>query len=330
MTTNRSASASAPRGAVVKPLSWSDRLKGYLRHHQQLFLSTSARLLSEPLQTLMTALVIAIALGLPAAFYAGVLNLQQVLADIETTAQISIFLDLEAEEQSILQLRDRLEATNEIESVTYISRDEALEEFKTVSGFGDVLSTLAENPLPPVLVVKPAHQLQKDLEQSEALVGRIHDMELVDDVRLDMKWMQRLQGFLAVGKRLVLSLAVVLSIGVLLIVGNTIRLAIQNRRQEIVVVKLVGGTNSYVRRPFLHTGVGYGLLGGLLAWLLVQLCLWWAKTPVSQLASLYESSFHLQGLGFLGLLALMVVGAILGVLGAWIAVARHLSQIEPK
>ena len=161
-------------------------------------------------------------------------------------------------------------------------------------------------------------------------MAKLQGMALVDDVMLDMKWMQRLQAMLEVGERLAFSLGLALALGVLLIIGNTIRLAIENRRDEIVVVKLVGGTNAYVRRPFLYTGIWYGVIGGMLAWVLVALGLQWISGPVGHLAELYQSLFHLIGLGFVGLVALLLIGAGLGLLGAWLAVARHLSSIEPK
>ncbi|WP_438951863.1 permease-like cell division protein FtsX [Porticoccus sp.] len=317
------------RGASGGQVRWSDRLKSYLQHHQQLLTSTSRKLLTEPVQTLMTSLVVAIALGLPAALYLGIVNLEQLGSRVETTAQLTLFLNKSASDETIEQLRQSLSEDADIRSVSYISRQQTLEEFRELSGFGDVLEMLEENPLPAVLLVQPNNRFQGDLVASEALVARLMAMPVVDDVRLDMKWMERLQAILSVGERLAFALALALSLGVLLIVGNTIRLAIENRRDEIIVVKLVGGTDSYVRRPFLYTGVWYGLIGGVLAWILVALALFSLSGLVSRLATLYQSVFELEGLGMVGLLYLMATGALLGLVGAWLAVARHLSSIEP-
>ena len=315
------------RGASGGQVSWPDKLKSYLQHHQQLLVSTSRKLLAEPVQTLMTSLVVAIALGLPASLYLGIVNLEQLGSRVETTAQLTLFLNKSASDETIGQLRQSLSDDADIRSVRYISREQALKEFRELSGFGDVLEMLEENPLPAVLLVQPDNRFQGNLVASELLVARI--MALPGEVRLDMKWMERLQAILSVGERLALALALALSMGVLLIVGNTIRLAIENRRDEIVVVKLVGGTDNYVRRPFLYTGVWYGLIGGVLAWMLVALALFSLSGLVSRLAALYQSVFELEGLGLVGLLYLMAAGALLGLLGAWLAVARHLSSIEP-
>ena len=131
-------------------------------------------------------------------------------------------------------------------------------------------------------------------------------------------------------QRLVVVLAAILALGVLLVIGNTIRLAIENRREEIIVIKLVGGSNAFVRRPFLYTGLWYGLGGAVLAWLTVSLALWGLRAPLSALALLYQSDFALQGLGAYGGVQLMALGSALGLVGAWLAVARHLSAIQPR
>ncbi len=318
------------RGASDGRAVFLDKLRSYLQNHWQLFLNTFQRLAAEPVQTLMTSLVVAIALGLPAALYVGVINLQQLGSRVETISQMTVFLKTDSTQTAIDQLQKKLVSDVDIAKVDYISRQQALEEFRSLSGFGNVLDMLDENPLPPVFIVQAGTRFQNDLVASEALVAKLQGMALVDDVMLDMKWMQRLQAMLEVGERLAFSLGLALALGVLLIIGNTIRLAIENRRDEIVVVKLVGGTNAYVRRPFLYTGIWYGVIGGMLAWVLVALGLQWISGPVGHLAELYQSLFHLIGLGFVGLVALLLIGAGLGLLGAWLAVARHLSSIEPK
>ena len=318
------------RGASDGRAVFLDKLRSYLQNHWQLFFNTFQRLAAEPVQTLMTSLVVAIALGLPAALYVGVINLQQLGSRVETISQMTVFLKTDSTQAAIDQLQKKLVSDVDIAKVDYISRQQALEEFRSLSGFGNVLDMLDENPLPPVFIVQAGAHFQNDLAASETLVAKLQGMALVDDVMLDMKWMQRLQAMLEVGERLAFSLGLALALGVLLIIGNTIRLAIENRRDEIVVVKLVGGTNAYVRRPFLYTGIWYGVIGGMLAWVLVALGLQWISGPVERLAELYQSFFHLIGLGFVGLVALLLIGAGLGLLGAWLAVARHLSSIEPK
>ncbi len=318
------------RGATDGRADYLDKLKSYFQNHCQIFLNTFQRLAAEPVQTLMTSLVVAIALGLPAVLYVGVVNLQQLGSRVEATSQLTVFLKSDAAESAATQLQQKLTSDPDITSVRYISRQQALDEFQALSGFGDVLEMLDENPLPAVLIVQPDDRFHADLAASEGLVGRLKALPLVDDVRLDMKWMQRLQGMLQVGERLAFSLGIALAFGVLLIIGNTIRLAIENRRDEIVVVKLVGGTNAYVRRPFLYTGIWYGAIGGGIAWLLVAVGLLWISGPIGRLAEFYQSIFELQGLGFSGLIVILFLGAVLGLMGAWLAVAKHLASIEPR
>jgi cell division transport system permease protein len=147
---------------------------------------------------------------------------------------------------------------------------------------------------------------------------------------LDMAWLQRLNSLMKLSRRLVMAVSGLLLLGVVLILGNTIRLAIESRREEIVIVKLVGGSNAFVRRPFLYTGLWYGVGGGVVAAILVALGLWFLQQPVGDLARLYQSSFELNGLGLMEALNLVIIGGILGLTGAWLAVARHLVAIEPR
>ncbi len=328
----KNSAAPEPRGkgATGQNIRLVNRLQGYALNHRQVSVATLRRLRGSPVQTLMTALVIAIALGLPAVLYVGVVNLNQLSSGFQDSARITVFLDRNAGREAIDELRSKLEKDAELAEVTYISREQALAEFRALSGFGQVLDMLDENPLPPVLLVRPSTDSKSDLAASERLVEKLLAVPLVDDVKLDMKWVQRLQSVLEVSRRLAFMLAGLLSLGVLLIVGNTIRLAIESRRDEIVVVKLVGGTDSYVRRPFLYTGLWYGVIGGVLAWLLVWLGVSWLDLSVQRLTALYQGRFQLQGLGFSGLLALVSIAAGLGLAGSWLAVSQHLSEIEPK
>jgi len=168
--------------------------------------------------------------------------------------------------------------------------------------------------------------------QSESLVAlsqQLLSIDGVDDALVDLAWVQRLQAMVSIGQRAVLVLGALLALGVLLVVGNTIRLEIQNRREEILVVKLVGGTDGFVRRPFLYTGLWYGLGAGLLAWVLVQLSLWYLSSVVDHLIQLYQSDFQLQGLGVGASAVLLLLAILLGSSGAWLAVLRHLKVIEP-
>jgi len=299
-----------------------------LRHLQVLFFSLG-RLSQTPFSTLMTVAVIGIALALPAGLYVALQNAQQLSQGWDSTTQISVFLKHEVDDRRAAALADQLRAMTEVAAVDYISRDQALEEFRRYSGFGDALTALDYNPLPAVLLVRPLeeHGAPQAVEQ---LLDRLRRLPEADGVQLDMQWVKRLYTIMEIGRRGVLVLAVLLGLSVLLVVGNTIRLAIQNRRDEIVITKLIGGTDAFIRRPFLYTGLWYGLLGGVIAWLLVNLSLALLSAPVSRLAGLYDSAYELSAAGGATSLVLLLGGTFLGLAGSWLAVGRHLGDIEPS
>lgn len=325
---DRTPPAARPQGAVQSKSRLGDRFDAWMAHHSTTAIDSLLRLLRTPLQSLMTWLVVAIAVALPAVLYIALTNIQNIGYSWQDSSQISVFLNKQVSDSQAEELRRRWANRANIAQVTYVSPATALEEFKTASGLGDVVDSLDENPLPGVLLVQPglAGSTPAGLEALEQV---LRQDPLVTDVRIDMQWVQRLHQFMAVAQRVVMALAGLLALGVILVIGNTIRLAIENRRDEILVVKLVGGTNAYVRRPFLYTGLWYGLGGGLLALILLAIGLGWLAGPVAHLADLYQSSFRLQGLGFIHSLQLVLLAGITGLLGAWIAVGRHLSHIEP-
>ena len=245
----------------------------------------------------------------------------------QSSNQLSVFIHKRARTLAVEKLHDRVMARADVLAVEMVSPEQALAEFQTYSGLGRVLENLDENPLPAVLLVQPAPGAQP--AQLQQLRQELTAEALVEDVRVDMAWVQRLHEIMQLGQRLVLALGTLLAMGVLLVIGNTVRLAIENRRDEIVIVKLVGGTNAYVRRPFLYTGFWYGVGGGLLALVIVGLAVVWLSGPVERLAALYQSGFELQGIDSLACVQLVLGAGVLGLLGAWLAVGRHLSEIEP-
>lgn len=318
-----------PQGAVSSQMSWRDKFDAWSAHHSNSAIESLLRMLGTPLQSLMTWLVIAIAIALPAALFVVFSNVQQIGQSWQDSSQISVFLKKDASASQVQDLRGRWAKRPDVALATYVSPEQALEEFKLGSGLGELANHLDENPLPAVILVKPkiggnAPDALTSLQQ--ALVAD----PLVADVRLDMLWVKRLHQFITVAERFVVALAGLLALGVLLVIGNTIRMAIENRRDEIVVVKLVGATDAYVRRPFLYTGLWYGVGGGIVAAMLLAIGFWWLSAPVTQLADLYQSSFRLRGLGFIESLQLILIAGFTGLAGAWIAVARHLYQIQPR
>ncbi len=305
------------------------RIGRYIAHHAWVAKTTFQQLLQAPLSTLLTAAVIAIALSLPAGLYLLLNDLQSIVSGWQGTAQVSVFLKKTVADSQARKLGQSLMSRDDVSDVKYVSAEHALQEFQENSGFGDALSILNENPLPAVLIVKPtSNYLSSD--KLQALVQDLREISEVDLVQLDFQWIERLNTIIALGKRGALLLSVMLAIAVLLVIGNTIRLTIFNRRQEILVTKLIGATNQFIRRPFLYTGFWYGVYGALLAILLISLLFMLISGPVKSLAELYNSPFQLTGLGLIDS-ALVIGGAIgLGLAGSWIAVTRHIQLIEPK
>jgi len=320
----RGGKRSTRRGVSIK--GW---LNNYLVRHIQTFFYTLGQLSSRPFSTFMTAAVIGIALSMPAGLNLLLKNGQEVLQGWNSATQISLFLTQKTSERQAKTLASTLRKMPEIAMVEYISKESALAEFSKHSGFGEALDALEHNPLPAVLLITPEIS-QEQPEQIASLLERLGKRSEVDMAQLDMEWVERLFALMAIGERGVLILSGLLALAVLLVVGNTIRLAIQNRRDEIIITKLIGATDSFIRRPFLYTGFWYGLLGGLIALILVELSLIMLAEPVQDVATLYHSSFKLQGIDLQTLGALLGLGSFLGYFGSWIAVGRHLREIEPS
>jgi len=305
------------------------RLQSWRAHHVHSARDSLSRLRASPFSSLMTLLVIGIALALPVGMNVALENARSVSVNWDSPAQISLFLRAEVSEDAASSLAERLSLRADVADVRLVTRQQALSEFRQLSGFGDVLANLEDNPLPNLLLVTPA-PAALDGARMGLLRSSLEGEAGVERAVLDMEWVQRLNALVALSQRIVTALGLTLALGVLLVIGNTIRLAIENRRDEIVVVKLVGGSDAFVRRPFLYTGFWYGVGGAIIAWLVVTLTLWYLQGPLSALALLYQSDFVLSGLGFAGSLLLLCAGALLGLVGAWVAVARHLSAIEPR
>jgi cell division transport system permease protein len=317
-----------PQGASQSQTSWGDKLEAWSAHHSTSAMESLARLFATPIQSLMTWLVIAIAIALPAALFVVFSNLQQIGYSWEDSSQVSVYLKPGVTAPQAQELRLRWSVHPVVGDVKYISPAEALEEFKRGSGLGDLVNQLKDNPLPGVMLIKPKPDQTPELLASlqRGLVAEA----LVADVQLDLLWLKRLHQFISIAERFVAWLAVLLAMGVLLVIGNTIRMAIEARRDEILVAKLVGATDAWVRRPFLYTGLWYGVGGGIIAAAILFVGFTWLSAPVAQLADLYQSQFRLRGLELIESLQLVLIAGLTGLIGAWIAVARHLYIIQPR
>ncbi len=316
-------------GATAAKRGLGAGLTSYFTHHRSSFRSTVKRLFSDRGQTIMTSLVVAIALALPALLMVTLTNLQQLGDAWDTEPKLSLYLNDRARQEAIDAFISELEKDLRVASLRYVSAEDALVEFEANSGFGAILDGLDSNPLPGAIVLSLAQSFQTTAQQKQ-LAAEWQAHALVDQAMVDLQWVQRFLAMTELARKIVLFLALLLAIGALLAIGNTIRLIIENRKDEIIVIKLVGGTNGFVRRPLLYTGGAYGFVGSVIALVLVQTVLWLISPGVKQLAFSYQSDFALQGLGIVSALKLLVAGIAIGWLGAVFAVGRHLNEIEPK
>ena len=297
--------------------------------HLQALLGSLGRLSRSPLATLLTLLVIALALALPAALRLLVTNAQAATGNFANAIELSVYLKTDVPLAKGKQLAAAAQQRADVAQVQLISAEQGLEDFRRYSGFGDALAALKQNPLPNMLHVRP----RPEYTSSAALEALRHYFTAwpeVDLVEVDSQWVMRFNAILDVLRQLLLIAAALLGAGVLAVVGNTIRLEIAGRRAEIEVTKLVGGSNSFVRRPFLYTGVLYGLGGALLAWGIVALAIAVLGESVANLARLYGSRYVLTGPSLEEVGVLLGAGVVLGWLGAWLSATRHLRSIEPR
>ena len=304
-------------------------MSAWLVRHAQTLVGALGRLSQQKLATLLTTLVIGIALALPACLHLLIANIQSASGNWDRAIDMSVYLKIPTALEEAQRIAERLRARRDVASVSVISADDALKEFRRDSGFGPAIDALTGNPLPHSLVVHPKgdYATAAHLEELAADIRALPSVELV---QLDTAWVNRLQAILETVRRAVFLTAAFLALGVMAIVGNTIRLDIQNRRQEIEVTKLVGGSDAFVRRPFLYSGFWYGIGGALIAWLITAIVVGTLRDPVGRLAGLYGSGFEISGLGLEPTLILFASGTVLGWLGSFVAASRHLRQIEPS
>nr|WP_276537872.1 permease-like cell division protein FtsX [Pseudoalteromonas agarivorans] len=281
-----------------------------------------------PLASLMTIAVLGLSLTLPATLYLVVKNVQQVSSGFEEASEISLFVKESMSEQETQTLVKRLALYAEVESVEFISKQQALTEFKDVSGFGQALEYLESNPLPDVVLVTPTKR-HRQPNAAKALLTKLENEREVDFGKLDIAWLERLNALLDLLKESVITIALLLLTSVTLIIGNTIRLSIMDKKEEIQVMKLVGATNTFIHAPFLWTGIWYGVIGGLFAFICIALMMWWLTSAVSSVAGVYQTSFSLIGLTLNEFGALVLLATSLGFIGSYLSVNRYIKEIEP-
>lgn len=300
----------------------------WLTRHLQTSVGALGRLSQHKLATLLTTLVIGIALALPACLHLLIANAQTATGNWNRAVDLSVYAKIPTSVDEVRRIADKLRQRRDVGDVEVLTAEDALKEFRRDSGFGPAIDALTSNPLPHSLIVHPRGEYAT-ADHLESLAADIRAEPSVEMVQLDTAWVNRLQAILEAVRRAVILTAAFLAIGVMAIVGNTIRLDIQNRRQEIEVTKLVGGSDAFVRRPFLYSGVWYGVGGAVIAWLLTAVVVGALREPVNRIAGLYGSGFQIAGLGFEPALILLAAGIVLGWLGSYVAASRHLRDIEP-
>lgn len=303
-------------------------VRTWVGRHVQTLVGTLGRLYQQPFSTFMTIAVIGIALAMPAGLHLLVLNGTNLGGRWDSAVDIAVYFKNGSSLADAETLAAAWQKRDDVEDVRVVPAGQALEDFKANSGFAAAFDGLTENPLPHTVVVRPAVD-RLDAGQVAQLERTLAAAEQVELVQADTQWVQRFYAIIQIVERLVTLAAVALALAVLVIIGNTIRLDIYNRREEIEIAKLIGASDAFIRRPFLYSGTWYGLGGALIALLLISILLLLVQGPVTRLAGLYGSSFKVAGLGISNALIMLAAGATLGWLGSWIAAARHLRRLEP-
>jgi len=264
---------------------------------------------------------------LPAALWLTLDSAKLLDAELDESASLTVYLDMGIDAAQAARIEEAVSADGGVAQTRMISPEQGMADFQQSLGIDDTLAGLDDNPLPASIVISP-----QDVEPAAMaeLAERLEGVTGIDEVRVDLAWVERLRHLAALGRRVALALGVLFGFGVLLVVGNTIRLSVESRRREIEVVMLIGATHAFVRRPFLYSGAWYGAGGGLLALGLLALGNHWLSLPVAALAASYGASFTLPQLDVTGSTILLSCSILLGWLGAWLAVTRHLSSIRPR
>ena len=312
----------------MKERAYRRRARAWGRRQLFSFFSSLGALLSHRLGTLMTVLVLGIAVALPLGLHVALKNLHALDLQPDRWGSITVFLKLGVGEREAQALEARLVGQHGA-LVELVSPQQGMQQFSEASGFGQALEMFDENPLPWVLQVTPAESGQDGLEATvSALSSWLENQAGVDFVQVDFKWLKRLEGLIGFGAALATVLSVLLALAVVVVVSNTIRLDVANRAGEIQVLNMVGAPNGFIRQPFLYSGFWYGLMGSMVALLLLYLALFYLRIPLERLLDAYGNTFQVLGLGLAETATVLAGGGFLGLAGSWLAVRRHLRQFR--
>jgi cell division transport system permease protein len=279
-----------------------------------------------PLGNILTLAVISMALSMPACLYLLGKNVAGAAEDVASPSQVSAYLVEGMPDARVMVLKDQIETWPLVKEVEYISPQQGLSDLSQYAGFDQALSLLGGYALPGVLVITPDTELKSDIK---ALAKDVRQQQDVTDVRLDEDWLTRLDAIKTLAGIIVITLTILMLGAVFLIVGNTLRFNVLANKEEIQTMKLIGATDSFILRPYLYTGMWFGVLGAAIAWLVTALVTVVMNSAVEDLAALYDSQFRLIGLSWDESLLLIITGSLLGCIAARVSAQRHLKEIEP-
>ena len=320
--------SSDSKGASDKKVPFIQRFVYFWIQNLRQIVTSIGEIWRTPVASAMTIAVMGLSLTLPATLHIIVKNVQSINLEWDSAAEISLFLNDGLSQQQLASVMRRINAYDEVEKLIYISKEDAVKEFKKESGFGQALDYLEHNPLPASFIVTPVKS-HRQAESAKRLLSKLEKEREVDFGKLDIDWLTRLNAIVTMLEEAVITVAVLLMVSVVLIIGNTIRLSIISRREEIEVMKLVGATEGFIQRPFVYTGIWYGIMGGLVAFVVVSLVIWWMQSALGDISGLYMADFDIEGLTFSEFSLLMLLASGLGFSGAFWSVHRHIKEIEP-
>lgn len=302
-------------------------MMAWLGQHRRSLGLILGRFTRAPFSSLLAMVAFGVALSLPLGLYALVENVKAIAGNVRLEPQLTVFMSSGASAENARQIELRLKELDTIKHFRFTPRDQALQELLHSSGLADVAAGLERNPLPDAFVIEPKSTIPVELE---SLRNDLMKLPKVDKVLLDTAWAERLNAIVRLGHDFVLILAGLLGFALIVITSNTIRLQILSQREEIEISTLIGATDAFIRRPFLYHGALQGLGGGLAAWLIVSLGLQLTSIGMTDLAKLYAVPFRLFPLAASDIYSLLLFSSLLGWLGAFLAVGRHLRRIEAR
>jgi len=319
------APAPVPAPPSARRSRWNAR--AWREQHATSCRESLGRLAKRPVASALTLTVLSLALTLPLLFWLLLDNVRSLSGSVEDARAVSAFLKPDLDATAIDAEAKRVRERPDVAAVEVKTPEQGLTEFRSRSGFADALAVLHYNPLPAVLVIALKASAG---EAAPALVEELRRDPAVDLVQYDAQWRQRLNAIVATVARGAGVVALLLALAALLVIGNTVRLDIQGRRDEIGVMQLLGASDGFVRRPFLYTGFWYGLLAGVMALILIGLVEWALSAPLARLVASYDRQFDVHGVSPLVMLAALGASAALGWLGAWLAASRHIASGQPQ